>query len=102
MVTKILIFKDKSFIELTNRKSEKHDLILEINTELKEAVLTIPTKTSLIDRRTAQRQAESICKTGFLLKSGARIGQGSTLDIKSANDIDENLMRPANVYRHHL
>ncbi len=97
-----LIFKDKTFNELKNKKPEKADVILEINTELKESTLTFPTKTTLVDRRTAQRQAESICKVGYLMKTGQRIGQGSKLEIKNSKDIDENLTRPANVFRQHL
>lgn len=97
-----LLFKEKIFKESMNKNIGRDDVILEINTELKEAILTIPAITSLIDRRIAQRQAESICKTGFLMKTGARIGQGCKLEIKSTKDLDENLMRPANMFRHHL
>lgn len=96
------IFKDKIFNELKNKMPLKDDVILEINTELKDAILTFPIKTSLIDRRTAERQAGSICKIGYLMNTGQRIGQGSKLEIKNSKDIDEILTRPANVYRHHL
>jgi hypothetical protein len=47
---------------------------LEINEATKEAVLTFASGSSLIAQRTAGRQARGICKAGYLVKAGYRVG----------------------------
>ena len=89
MPVRNLIFRDQSFIEMKEDRNKEKNTVLEINTELKEAKLTFSKESSLIDQRTAQRQAESICKVGFLLKTGERIGKGSALDLKEVKEFDE-------------
>ena len=50
------------------------DAMLEINEATKTATLTFSAGSGLITQRTAGRQARGICKSGFMVKAGYRIG----------------------------
>lgn len=54
---------------------------VELEKTTKQVRLVLSRGTSLIERRTAMRQAESIARTGFLLSNGERIGRGWKLVI---------------------
>ena len=82
MKTIKLFFKDKEFLEEKKFQFSGSELaILEIRHEENVAELTFTSEINLIDRKIAERQAQSICKTGFLLESGERVGSGCTLVI---------------------
>ena len=54
---------------------------VELEKSTKQVRLVLSRGTSLIERRTAMRQAESIARSGFLLSNGERIGRGWKLTI---------------------
>ncbi len=62
------------------------------------AKLTFADHIGLIARRTATRQAHSICATGFLLKNGTRIGRGFELQIVNDLGVDEQLKKEGHKY----
>ena len=79
-----LFFKDTEFLEEKKLLLPETELaILEINTETKEATLDFKPEIHFVDKKVAERQAQSICRTGFLLDSGERIGSGCNLIISS-------------------
>lgn len=62
------------------------------------AKLGFTAEAGLIARRTASRQAESICKSGFLLKSGERIGIGMRLEILEGDKLSDAHLREGHKY----
>lgn len=62
------------------------------------AKLSFSGETGLIARRTASRQAESICKSGFLMKSGERVGVGMTLEILEGDKLSDAHLREGHKY----
>lgn len=50
------------------------DAVLEINEATRQAILTYTEGSSLITQRTAGRVARGICKSGYLVKAGYRVG----------------------------
>ncbi|MFQ5977875.1 MAG: hypothetical protein ACE5OZ_07095 [Candidatus Heimdallarchaeota archaeon] len=94
-----LVFVETQFV---GGKTEG-DIILDLDEEDHKAVLTFAPHIGGILKRTAIRQARSIVKTGFLLASGVRIGQGFTLEFQKAlekdlaaavSDIESELEKP--------
>ena len=65
------------------------DIILDLDEQNQKAILTFAPGVGSLLKRTVIRQARSIVKTGFLLASGARIGQGFHLEIRG--EMDEEL-----------
>ena len=62
------------------------------------ATLTFNGDAGLITRRTASRQAESVCKSGFLLKSGERVGIGMELKIVDGDKLSDAHIREGHKY----
>ena len=78
-----LYFNDNEFVEETEMQvTGTEQAVLEINTETKQANLTFK-EITFVGKKVAERQSLSICKSGFLLQSGERIGIGSDLSISS-------------------
>jgi hypothetical protein len=69
-----LIFKNKLFVE--SKEPNGDDIHLDFDETNQKIILTVPVGSSLINRLTAQRQANGISKTGWLSSSGARLGEG--------------------------
>jgi hypothetical protein len=69
-----LIFKDKLFVE--SKEPNGDCIYLDFDETNQKIILTVPIGSSLINRLTAQRQANGISKTGWLSSSGARYGEG--------------------------
>ena len=65
----------------TTRTSTTDTILLVIDESQKKLLLTVPTNVSLIVKRTAERQAQGIVKTGFLARDGGRYGRGHQLDV---------------------
>lgn len=61
---------------------------LELNDNGK-AELTFSPGVGLITKRKASRQAESVCRSGFLLASGERVGSGLSLDVIEGDTLGE-------------
>lgn len=98
-----LRFINGEFVEeKTASKVAKVEATLELNPDgdTGSAKLTFAEDAGLITRRTASRQASSICATGFLLDTGARVGRGFSLDIVDADTISEVHTREGHKYGH--
>ncbi len=75
-----LIFKNKIFIE--SKEPNGDTINLSFDQTNQRIVLSVPIGCSLIDRLTAQRQANGIAKTGWLTSSGARLGEGYEVTVE--------------------
>ena len=89
-----LIFKDRNFSE---GREQTGDAVLILDEATSTGKLEY-SSTSLIIRRTARRQAESICKSGFLLSNGKRIGIGFKLE-SDEEKIEDRLLQKGYDYR---
>ncbi|MHA1945076.1 MAG: hypothetical protein ACXAC6_05370 [Candidatus Hodarchaeales archaeon] len=89
-----LIFKDRNFSE---GREQTGDAVLILDEATSTGKLEY-SSTSLILRRTARRQAESICKSGFLLSNGKRIGIGFKLE-SDEDKIEDRLLQKGYDYR---
>ena len=69
----VLEFRDDRFVEVRGTAS---GIRVELDKATRQVKVFIPAGTSLIKRRTALRQAESIARTGFLRDTGERVGRG--------------------------
>ena len=95
-----LLYKDKIFVEPKGPDDTAGAIaVLEINDSTKKAVLTYTPDAGLIDKRTSQRQAQSICKTGFQLESAKRIGTGCDLEVSSSEVISDRLLQAGYQYK---
>ncbi|TFG14182.1 hypothetical protein EU537_04480 [Candidatus Thorarchaeota archaeon] len=54
---------------------------LSIDDTQKKLIMNVPANESMIIRRAAERQARGISKSGYLSRSGERIGRGYRLEI---------------------
>ncbi len=84
--------KSSAFIEGHKAEAEAH---LEINPDGKKgiAILKFAGEAGLITRRTASRQAESVCKSGFMMASGERVGIGTSLEVLDGDKLSEVHLR---------
>ncbi|MHA1907792.1 MAG: hypothetical protein ACW98Y_10900 [Candidatus Thorarchaeota archaeon] len=64
----------------TTRTSADDAIFLAIDESQKKLLVTVPSNISMINRRQAERQARGITKTGFLMRSGARVGMDCELE----------------------
>ena len=87
----------KTFIE-GNKSGEKVLAHLEIDDVQSKAKLTFTPDAGLIIRRTASRQAENVTKSGFLLKSGERVGIGMELEVVEGDKLSEAHLREGHKY----
>lgn len=91
-----LFYIDGTFTE----KSGNEEAILEINDSTKQAKLTFKEGSSLITQRTAGRQARGICKAGFLLSAGYRIGKLCSLEeVQGERKIHDRLLQVGHEYK---
>ncbi|MHA1967928.1 MAG: hypothetical protein ACW964_09015 [Candidatus Hodarchaeales archaeon] len=91
-----LYFVDGEFTE----KGGNEEAVLEINEASRTATLVFNEGTGLIAQRTAGRQARGICKGGYLMASGARIGVDCELEeVKGERKIHERLLQVGHEYR---
>jgi len=91
-----LVYKDKTFQE----SSADGEAFLDIDSDKGIAVLSFSPNATLITKRTAGRQARGICKTGFLLKNGLRVGINCRLDIvEDIDSVDDRLLQEGHHYR---
>ena len=97
-VTKLL-YIEKIFVEPEKNDTTGAIAVLELNDETKKAILTFTPETSLIDRRTSERQAKGLCKSGFLLQGGKRVGIGCNLEVASQDVITDRLLQSGHQYK---
>ena len=95
-----LLYKDKIFVEPDSEQDTAGAIaVLEINESTGKAVLTFTPDAGLIDKRTSQRQAQSICKTGFTISNGKRVGVHCELTISSSEVISDRLLQAGYHYK---
>jgi len=90
-----LIFKNRTFSE---GREESGDAVLILDEVTQTGKLEYSPDVGLVMRRTARRQAESICKSGFLLRNGKRIGIGFRLESEE-DSIADRLTQVGHEYR---
>ncbi|MHA2362743.1 MAG: hypothetical protein ACXAC7_02200 [Candidatus Hodarchaeales archaeon] len=99
MVVK-LIFVNKLFKEVENpAEVDTASAVLEIDEETEKATLSYSKDAGIVDKRTAQRQAQSICKTGFLLSNSARVGAGTNLIVSVDEQLPDRLLQEGYKYK---
>ncbi|MFX1563777.1 MAG: hypothetical protein ACFFDP_10795 [Promethearchaeota archaeon] len=70
----------------------------ELDKATKKVTIILPRGTSLIERRTALRQADTISRSGFLLSTGERVGIGYELAIdEKVSAVPERLLKSPRV-----
>ncbi len=85
-----LYYVDGEFTEVGGNETAT----LEINESTKTAVLSYVEGSSLITQRTAGRQARGICKAGFAVKAGYRIGVKCDLqEVRGEEDMEQRVQR---------
>ena len=95
-----LLYKDKMCIEPEGDQDTAGAIaVLEVNESIGKSILTFTPDAGLIDKRTSQRQANSICKTGFLLEGGKRVGIGCELVVSSNEVISDRLLQAGYHYK---
>ncbi len=90
-----LIFKNRTFSE---GREESGDAVLILDEATQTGKLEYSPDAGLVIRRTARRQAESICKSGFLLGSGKRLGISFKLESEE-DSIGDRLTQIGHEYR---
>ncbi|MHA2239115.1 MAG: hypothetical protein ACXAB2_12200, partial [Candidatus Hodarchaeales archaeon] len=79
-------------------REESGEAVLVLDEATQVGKLEYSGNVGLVLRRTARRQAESICKAGFLLGSGKRVGENFRLETDE-DRIDDRLKQTGHKYR---
>jgi hypothetical protein len=74
----VLEYQDGTFVE---SKQGSGGIRCEVDKTGKKIRMIMPQGTSLIERRTALRLADTVARSGYLLATGERVGQGYSLVI---------------------
>lgn len=91
-----LYYVDGEFAELGGNE----EAVLDIDEGSRTATLTFVEGSGLIAQRTAGRQARGICKAGFLLKAGYRVGKNCDLkEVKGERGIHDRLLQVGHKYK---
>jgi hypothetical protein len=72
----VLEYQDGTFIEAN---AGTGGIRCEVDKTTKKIKMVLPQGTNLIERRTALRLADTIARSGYLLSTGERVGQGYEL-----------------------
>ncbi|MFW9831187.1 MAG: hypothetical protein ACFFD8_05385 [Candidatus Thorarchaeota archaeon] len=72
----VLEYQDGTFVEA---KQGSNSIRCEVDKSSKKIRMILPQDTNLIERRTALRLADTIARSGYLLSTGERVGQGFEL-----------------------
>ncbi|MHA2502077.1 MAG: hypothetical protein ACXAE3_04350 [Candidatus Kariarchaeaceae archaeon] len=91
------IQKEQTFVE-GNKQGENVVATLTVDESQKKATLSFTADATLIIRRTASRQAESVVKSGFMLASGERVGMGYELEVLEGDKLGEAHLREGHKY----
>lgn len=65
----------------TTRSSADDAILIVVDDSQKKLVMSVPGNIGMIARRSAERQARGISKSGFLCTDGGRVGQGHELEV---------------------
>ncbi|MFX1537536.1 MAG: hypothetical protein ACFFDI_25315 [Promethearchaeota archaeon] len=76
------------------------EAMLELDIANGKATLNFVEGASLITRRTAERKARGICKTGFEMKNGARVGINFDMVVETDTKLDDRLLQQGHSYRY--
>lgn len=74
----VLEYQDGTLIEANQGSS---GIRCEVDKTTKKIKMVLPQGTNLIERRTALRLADTVARSGYLLSTGERVGQGFELVI---------------------
>ena len=80
------------------KKKPDEGIVLIMDAQDRKWLLSWDTNSSFIDRRTAERRARSIAKSGWALPKGARLGMGFEFEIQGDKKIPERLLRDQHEY----
>ena len=78
---------------------QKVSAVLELYLDDKKGILKFPPDAGLIAKRTAMRQANGICKTGYPDEDGTRVGADTALEIVDDAVIADRLLQVGHDYR---
>ncbi|MHA2271692.1 MAG: hypothetical protein ACXACI_07505 [Candidatus Hodarchaeales archaeon] len=90
-----LTFMETGFME----DKGEGEAYLDLDEENQKAVLSFTPAAGLVKKRMAQRQARSICATGFQLRSGGRLGAGYSLEVQEEAGIGDILLQEGHKYK---
>ncbi len=79
-------------------KKPDEGIILILDKQEEKWLLVWDAKSSLIDRRTAERIARSIAKAGWTLPGGGRVGMGFKIELQGEKTMPERLLRDQHKY----
>jgi len=65
----------------TTRNAADDTILLAIDDSQKKLIMTVPSGIGMIAKRSAERQARGITKSGFLCNDGGRYGRDHELEI---------------------
>ncbi len=65
----------------TTQTSSDDTILLAIDEAQKKLIMSVPENIGMITRRSAERQARGITKSGFLCKDGSRVGRNHELEV---------------------
>jgi hypothetical protein len=77
---KVLEYRESQFHEASGQAAT--DISLTIDETQKRLILAVSSNVSMIERRSAERNARGISKAGFLTSTGATVGRGYELVIE--------------------
>jgi len=80
------------------KKKPDEGVVLIMDAQERKWLLTWDINASFIDRRSAERRARSIAKSGWPLPGGARLGMGFDFEIQGDKKIPERLLRDQHEY----
>lgn len=93
-----LVFNERQFFE-SDDDNNSHEAALVIDEPNKRMTLKFSTECGFVKRRTAERQARGIQKTGFVAKGNNRVGVDYELSIEGENGVPDRLTHsPRKVY----
>ncbi len=90
-----ITFVETGFVE----DKAEGEAYLDLDEQSQIATLSFAPDAGLVTKRMAGRQARGICKTGFQLRNGARIGVGFNLEVQEGESIGETLLQEGHKYR---
>ena len=93
----LLSYSNKNFIRVMSKPSQ--GCFLELDQPNARWILDVQNETNLVERRTAERQARSIAKAGYV-DGGRRLGVNYKLEVVEKHDLPEKLTREQHKYMH--
>lgn len=94
----VLVFKDNEFNQADD--NTESDILLKIDETQQKMILHVSPECGFVNRRTAERQARGIQKTGFLTGENHRVGAGYELVVEgNGGEVPDRLTQsPRQVY----